>query len=233
MKNHTACFVLAFVIFSAFVNVTPAQSQDWEIISTSDFYEIYMEGPVELILAQGPSCKVQLQYDGPSRDKVNIYSAKGRLNILHDGSTRWRKETIKVRVTVSDLELLHIQGAVSIKTDGALFVDNLKIAFDGVGTTNLNLDARKIISEINGVGSFYLAGKTDYHKVNFSGVGKYDAIELESKFTSVDSDGIGTVKVHAGEKFIGNASGIGTVEYAGNPQDVRVDATGIGKVRRH
>lgn len=232
MKNHTVHFVLTFALLCLFACSAPLQAQEWEVIPTGQFYEVYMEGPVELILAQGSSCKVQLQYDGPSRDKVNIYSAKGRLNILHDGNTRWRKETIKVRVTVSDLELLHIQGAVSIKTDGALFVDNLKIAFDGVGTTNLNLDARKIISEINGVGSFYLAGKTEYHKVTFSGVGKYDAIELESKFTSVASDGIGTVRVHAGEKFIANASGIGSVEYAGNPQDVSVDASGIGKVKR-
>jgi len=109
----------------------------------------------------------------------------------------------------------------------------MKLEFDGAGDVELDLKASKVISEISGVGEFTIEGETDYHKVSFDGIGSYDASGLRSKFTLVDSNGIGSVKVYASASFKGKASGIGSVEYYGNPAEVDVDASGLGSVTRH
>ena len=122
---------------------------------------------------------------------------------------------------------------MDLQCDNRIRTSNLKLEFEGAGNVELEVEADKIISEIAGVGNFKIEGQTEYHKVEFDGIGSYEAKNLRSKYTIVESNGIGSVKVYASNKFKGEANGIGSVDYYGDPDDVSIDATGLGSVNRH
>ncbi|MGF1636886.1 MAG: head GIN domain-containing protein [Cyclobacteriaceae bacterium] len=230
---HRICVYLSFSLMFVVLLSAISVAGDWREINVSSFNEIYLEGPFHIVLEQGNSSGLQVDTYDENFDKLDIAVTGNRLSIRLDGNYKRKSDAINLRIVVNELEHLAIVGAVKLETHGVLMVRNLKVTFDGAGKVNLNLDANKLITEIAGVGSFDIQGNTDYHKVTFSGIGSYDAMNLISNYTYVVSDGIGSVKVHAAEKFKGYATGIGSVDYYGNPQDVVVEASGIGKVRRH
>jgi len=144
-----------------------------------------------------------------------------------------KPKVIYLEIHINNLRRLEIEGAVDMESRGTLKADNLKIIFEGAGHLDMDIDASKIISIIEGVGEFNLHGRTEYHKVEFSGVGSYDASDLLSKYTQVESYGIGSVKVHASYEIRGEVSGVGSVDYYGDPDISDIEAYGVGNVRRH
>jgi hypothetical protein len=197
------------------------------------FTEIYLKGPYEVVLVQGNTCSLRIEAPQDAFDDIAVEVKGNKLWVEWLGSKIKSSKNIDLRIGVEQLGKLEILGAVDLKNEGVLHVENLKLEFEGAGNLELDLEAQKIISGIAGVGNFTLQGTTEYHKVEFSGVGKYDAHELLSQYTYVESTGVGTVKVHAARKFIGEASGVGSVDYYGDPEEVTIDATGIGSIDRH
>ena len=197
------------------------------------FTSIYLHGPFEIKLSQANDCSVRIETSDRIFDRLTVNSEDGELEIEYDRSELKKPDNIKVYIQFKDLEKLRIKGAVELDCENELNLRNLKVEFDGAGDVNLNLHASKFIAEINGVGNFELSGTADYHKITFSGVGSYDAKRLESRYTMVNSDGIGNVTVFASEQLKGSVSGIGSVDYYGDPRETDLHASGIGSVNRH
>ena len=198
-----------------------------------DFSRIYLRGPYEVHLRQSNNCSLRILARENYMDKLEVSSSGGELEIELDGKNFKKTRAIEVYINFRELEKLEIEGAVDLVCENQINTNNLKIEFQGAGNVELNVDADKIISEIAGVGNFEIEGNTDYHKVEFDGIGSYDAKDLRSKYTIVESNGIGSVSVYASNKFKGEATGIGSIDYYGDPDDVSVDATGLGSVNRH
>jgi hypothetical protein len=198
-----------------------------------DFHHIYLKGPYEVHLRQSDKCALTIIAKEDYFDRLDVDSDGEELRIELDGKNFSKKRAIEVYIQFKDLEKLEIQGAVDLVSENQIKTANLKLEFEGAGNVELDVSANKIISEISGVGNFEIEGVTDYHKVEFDGVGNYEAQDLKSKYTIVESNGIGSVKVYASNKFKGEATGIGSIEYYGDPDDVNIDATGLGSVNRH
>lgn len=198
-----------------------------------NFSRIYLKGPYEVHLRQTNKCGLTILAKEEYFDRLEVSSRGGELSIELEGKNFRKTRSIEVYINFRDLERLEIEGAVDLQCENRIRTSNLKLDFEGAGNVELNVDADKIIAEIAGVGNFEIEGETEYHKVEFSGIGNYEAQELRSKYTIVESNGIGSVKVYASNKFKGEANGIGSVEYYGDPDDVSIDATGLGSVNRH
>jgi len=198
-----------------------------------DFTSIYLRGPYEVHLRQTSQCGLTILAKESYFERLEVSSNGGELSIELDGKNFKTTKSIEVYINFKDLEKLEIEGAVDLVCENRITSDNLKLEFEGAGNVELNIKVSKLIAEIAGVGNFEIEGETDYHKVEFSGIGNYEAQDLLSKYTIVESNGIGSVKVYASNKFKGEANGIGSVEYFGDPDDVSVEATGLGSVSRH
>jgi hypothetical protein len=199
----------------------------------NDFSRIYLKGPYEVRLRQANKCGVTIFAREEYLDRIEVYSSDGELSIDMDGKNYRKTKSIEVYISFENLEKLEIEGAVDLQCENQIKTSNLKLEFEGAGNVELDVDADKIIAEIAGVGNFVIEGETEYHKVEFDGIGSYEARNLRSKYTIVESNGIGSVRVYASNKFKGEASGIGSVDYYGDPDDVSIDATGLGSVNRH
>jgi hypothetical protein len=201
--------------------------------NVDDFTKIYLRGAYEVHLRQTSKCGLTIIAKEEYIEKLDVSSSGGELQIELDGKNYKKTRSIEVYINFKTLEKLDIEGAVDLVCENQIKTDNLKLEFDGAGNVELNINTNKMIAEISGVGNFEIEGQTDYHKVEFSGIGSYEAQDLHSKYTIVESNGIGSVKVYASNKFKGEANGIGSVDYYGDPDDVSIDATGLGSVNRH
>lgn len=229
-KFITQTFTFLFVILAS---LAFADDKTEKTFTVSDFSKIYLRGPYEVHLRQTSKCGLTIVAKDEYLEKLEVSSSGGELQIELDGKNYKKTRSIEVYINFKTLEKIDIEGAVDLVCENQIKTDNLKLEFDGAGNVELNINSNKMIAEISGVGNFEIEGQTDYHKVNFSGIGSYEAQDLHSKYTIVESNGIGSVKVYASNKFKGEANGIGSVDYYGDPDDVSIDATGLGSVNRH
>ena len=221
--------MLTAILSSCAMAVDPVQSE----ITVKPFTEVLVEGPFRIRLVQDDACRLRIEGQERSVEALEIDSREGKLSVrFREKSFRVKDYKIDLVIYFRNLEELEIRGPVELRCERPIRAGNIKFVFEGAGDVVLDLEAAKIISEINGVGSFRLKGQTDYHKVSFSGVGSYDASMLTSKYTLVESNGVGSVKVHAADKFIGRANGVGSVDYYGEPESTEISASGLGKINR-
>ena len=220
---------LAYIVYS-FTGVDNKDEQITKDYGVSYFNQIELRGPFNVELVQSDEQNLEIRASEKVHDDLEVNVKNNRLIIDLDDKIFSKSKSIKVYITVTELEKIIITGAVNLEAENVIKTEDLKIEFEGAGQVNIDLEADRFIAEIEGVGSFWLQGRADYHKVDFAGVGNYNAKNLISKNTIVESGGVGNVEVYASEKFIGNASGIGSVKYYGNPSEVSVNSSGIGKI---
>lgn len=232
MKTHIFTKLLALFILISITTVF-ADNKIEKTYNIDDFSRIYLKGPYEVHLRQTDKCELTVMAKEDYFDRLEVASSGGELSIEFEGKHFKNTKSIELYINFRDLEKLEIEGAVDLQCENQIKTSNFKLEFEGAGNVELNIDTDKIIAEISGVGNFQIEGETDYQKVDFSGIGSYEAQDLRSKYTIVESNGIGSVKVFASTKFKGEANGIGSIDYYGDPDDVSIDATGLGSVNRH
>ncbi len=232
MKIPNLKILFTLLIASTFVVNVRADDKVSKKYDVAPFTKIYLSGPYTVILNQGSTCNVEIKADSKYFERLEVVSENGQLEIEFDEEVFKTKKNIEIYITFRELEEMEIGGAVNLRSEDIIHAENLKFVFDGAGKVELELEAEKVISEINGVGNFNLYGTTQYHKVTFDGVGSYQASDLLSKFTKVESNGVGGVSVYASKKLIADANGVGSVKYYGDPDETDIHANGIGSVSR-
>ncbi len=234
--NHNPGPIIFFLTLLALVNISisaAGKEKISRIYHLSPFSKIYLKGPFEVVIMPDSVCSMKVSAPENAFDLIDISSSGGLLSVEIEDKFFKKPKVIHLEIHIPTLRRLEIEGAVDLETAGTLHTDNLKISFEGAGHMDMDVKASKIISIIEGVGEFNVHGQTEYHKVEFSGVGSYDASELLSKYTLVESYGIGSVKVYASHEIRGEVSGVGSVDYYGDPDISDIEASGVGSVRRH
>lgn len=107
----------------------------------------------------------------------------------------------------------------SLQVDGAARIQGKNIATD-----NLSV-------KLNGAGAITLSGKATELDVVIDGVGAYDGAELATQRAKVTHNGTGGAVVRVSDKLEASVSGLGGIEYIGNPQ-VTKSVGGLGTVRQ-
>ncbi len=232
MKTYIFTKLLAVFILISITTVFAGDKIE-KTYNIDDFSRIYLKGPYEVHLRQSDKCELTVIAKEDYLDRLEVTSGGGELSIELEGNNYKKNRAIELYIDFKDLEKLEIEGAVDLQCENQIKTSNFKLEFEGAGNVELNIKSDKIIAQISGVGNFEIEGETDYHKVEFSGIGNYEAQDLRSKYTIVESNGIGSVKVFASTKFKGEANGIGSIDYYGDPEDVSIDASGLGSVNRH
>lgn len=158
--------------------------------------------------------------------------------------------TESLTITTDDNLLQHITtevrgGKLVIQfTPGVKFVKFQDLTFK-IGAKNLhavqvdgvaNVEGKNIATEnlsvtLNGAGNLTLSGRATEQNVVLDGVGVYNATELASQRARVSRSGTGGAVVRVSDKLDVVISGLGGIEYIGNPQ-VTKQVSGLGAVRQ-
>ncbi len=118
--------------------------------------------------------------------------------------------TLKLALTVKDLESLTLNGATTTAVKG--------------------LDAERLQVAINGASTVKMAGQANRQDIVLSGAATYNAENLDSQSASVTNNGAGAAVVRVSQQLNAEINGLGSIEYIGNPQ-VSKAVHGIGSIR--
>ncbi len=237
----------AGVISAVMISSSIAQvSQERDV---TPFRAIENRSSVDLYISQGSSPRVVVETDESALEKVETWVDDGVLIIDMDRCPMNIK-TLKVHITVTDLERLHINGSGDCKTETGLKVPQLEVRINGSGDMRLKLNADALDLRINGSGDAQVEGTALKTSIGINGSGDLvlhggDMKECTVKMTgSGDADLSGTVdiltikQVSSGDIDAGDLkSAVCTIEKSGSGDtnvwvdgDLSVTASGSGDV---
>jgi hypothetical protein len=184
---------------------------DQEYRDIKNFSEIELAGAytVDIRVGEEPSLKINAE------DNILQYirtTVRGDRLIIDTKRNISPRKEIKIKITTRQLDYLESSGASSI------YVDNIR--------------SDRFYVELSGAGSIDLSGDADRLKVDMSGAGSLDAKNLRTRETKVNISGASSADVYATEYLDASVSGVGSIEYYGNPEKVRTDVSGIGSINR-
>ena len=177
-----------------------------------DFEEVELRGVGDLSIEQTGSESLTVEAEEDVIPKVTTKVVNDRLIIGSEFNTMHTTVPITYRLTVKDLSALEVLGSANVEAK-SIKTDSLEVTISGAG--NVRMD-----------------GKSDEQEINISGSGIYQAKDLQSKEVKINVAGAGSAIVNVSEELDAEISGVGSVEYIGDPT-VKQDVNGAGQVGKH
>ena len=111
--------------------------------------------------------------------------------------------------------------------------DLAKFVFAGAGEATLsNIKNNQLEIVASGAGEVKASGETKEADITLSGAGQVDARNLLAEKTKATSTGVGEMDVYASDQLDASTSGVGVINYYGNPKTVNKHAGGIGAINQ-
>jgi Putative auto-transporter adhesin, head GIN domain len=199
--------------------------------TVDDFNEIEIAGDFNVTLTPSNSNEVTLEVDENLVRFIEISVRGGRLIIDTERRLESRKG-INVEIPVKELRKLTCSGAADLSSNKPLVLRKLDMNVSGAGKFDLKLDVKSVSLDLSGATLVYLEGAADDLEVNMSGAGSLAAGGFEVRDCSVDISGVGSALVNVSGTLKAQVSGLGKVEYLGNPESVQGDVSGVGNVNK-
>lgn len=122
-----------------------------------------------------------------------------------------RKEIV-IEITVNELQSLECSGANNINVE--------------------RINAQDFDVELSGAGNIDLKGETEILHAEISGAGHIDSRELKAKDVYISVCGAANASVYASNFLDASVSGVGSIDYYGNPRNTKTNVSGIGSIIR-
>lgn len=211
MKNQ-AIYLLAFLSITLFLGSCAERIEGvgeaiMKEIPMVSFDQFTVDGNMNVVLKQGAEQKVIVIAQPEVFPVLNTNINNGHWNIQYTQSVSTTEKTI-IEITLPTVSNINIKSNGDIKAEDALSLSELNIHIGGNGNVELFGTVEKQHIEINGIGS----------------VKNFDLISNE---TTIVSNGMGDVEVHATNSLDATLEGMGDVFYKGNPQ-IELNKDGMG-----
>jgi hypothetical protein len=181
-----------------------------ETRNVSGFTQITLASMGDVALSQTGTESLTIEAEDNLLPHLTSTLAGGRLTLGTDGPLRPTKP-IHYTIGVKDLSEIDVSGA------------------GNVAGTQLHTSA--IVVRVSGAGDVTLSGQADRQDVALSGAGNYEASKLATKTAKVVVSGAGNAAVQVSDALDATVSGVGNVDYTGDPKVTkRID--GVGAVRK-
>lgn len=192
--------------------ITGSGTPATETRSVSGFHEVDFSGVGELDIQQTGTESLRIQADANVLPLLTSSVANGRLTLgSQSGVTFQTESSIRYILTVQTLDTLVVSGA---------------------GTTQgSDLDTPNLQVTMSGVGSVTLQGHADALTLGVSGTGSFDGSALASRTAKVTVGGTGNAVIQVSDTLDATVSGVGSIEYIGDPK-VTSHVSGVGTIRK-
>lgn len=225
MKTYASKFIISGFLLVAILtacgvnlgsgNLTPVSGSGNVVTETrnvSGFDGVTITGAGNVLIDQSGTESLTLTTDDNLLQYIKTEVRGGKLVIeFTRGVVFGKVQELTFKVGAKNLN--------SLQVDGATNVEGKNIA-----TENLSV-------KLNGAGAITLSGKATAQDVALDGVGAYNGAELASQRAKVAQNGAGSAVVRVSDKLDAIISGLGSIEYIGNPQ-VTKNVSGVGTVQQ-
>ncbi|KAF0153346.1 MAG: hypothetical protein FD143_423 [Ignavibacteria bacterium] len=164
---------------------------------------------INVFVGKAASIKINAEENLLKYIKTNVYD--GTLFIKSQKSLNPRKE-LEIFITTPSLTALEVSGANNV---------------DVVG-----INEKEFIVKLSGAGNIDLKGTAERLRAEISGAGNIDAKELKARDVMISVSGAASADVYAKEILDASVSGVGSIDYYGNPEKTRTNVSGVGSITR-
>ncbi len=175
------------------------------------FKAIDTQGAYEIIVTCQKPASFEIEADDNILPLIKTDVHDGVLSVSSDERYNSGKAVV-LRITRPELTELTSRGAGDI-TIADVNNDNLKI-------------------ESLGAASVKAAGKVKAAEISSTGAGDIDAVKLQAVTAKVKVTGAANVNVFASDQLDVSVTGVGSVNYSGNPKTVNKSVGGLGSVNK-
>ena len=195
------------------------------------FSSIEVSGAFDIILKQGATEEVTVETDGNIlpviRTEVvgNILKIETKKQVHHT-------TVLKVYVTIKDLKMIDVSGAVDIQTDGRITVPELSIDGSGASDAKMDIAVQKLKLDCSGASKLKFSGTAVEVTMDLSGASDIFGYDLVAENYDIDISGAGNAQINVSKKLRAEISGAGSVKYKGSPTEVNQEVSGAGSIRK-
>lgn len=214
------------------VSTTQAQERK-ETYKVTDFTKVYSNVPLRMYVEQGDKEALDIEADQDLLDELDVYVENEVLFIVSTRNKYIRDEKLTIDLMVRDLSHIEIVGGAKIKFRTALKTDEFRLDISGAADIDMELDCNKFMADLSGAANMHIWGKTKYAAWDISGASNIDAVGFITEATYLDFSGAGKAEVYAAKILKAEISGIGLVEYDGNPTQITKNVSGLGRIKKY
>ncbi len=176
-----------------------------------EYSQIEISGAFAVKVFVGEEAALQISGDKNLLQYV-VTQVKGDRLIISTKRNINPKNELRIITSTQNLEALFLSGANKVKVEG--------------------IDAEKFIAEISGACNVELDGIVEQLKINLSGASKINSEDLIAEDVKIDCSGASNALIHASNTLLANVSGVGKIDFKGDPQKVKSSVSGIGSINR-
>ncbi len=213
LPSHTATTALAIslLVLSA-CSGGPAGTPVTEQRGVDAFHSIDLRGAGDASVTVGQAASVTLVADARTLKSTSTSVHNGMLIIENRPGWAWlgRSSRLEMRITLPALNSLAMNGAGNIEISG-VHGPALSIALQGAG----NLVA---------------SGETAALNARLNGAGNLDLARLVAGDATLAVNGAGNLTAHVTGSLQAEVNGVGSISYAGKPQQVESSINGVGRI---
>ena len=181
--------------------------------NVSGFDGVELRGVGNLFIRQTGRESLTVEAEKDVLPEITTRVVDGRLIIgARSNSAIHTTRPINFYLTVKDLDSLAVLGTANAEATG-IDTDGLTVTIDGASNVRME-------------------GQADEQAVEISGTSNYLAENLQSIDVKIAMAGAGSAVVNVKEKLDAEISGVGSVEYVGNPR-IQQTVSGAGHVSEH
>jgi hypothetical protein len=213
-----------------------SENKSIDSMSIAGVKQLNANGTCDIVLIPSDEERVVFYYN--KEEVENLSAVKdGVLNIgfNHEGGHLFsfkRTGSILVKIYSKSIDDIEQDGVGSFTTEGVLVQENIKLSNEGVGSMELEVQAKRIDIANGGVGSIDIIGTADDASLRNEGTGSIEAKKLMLKNAKVSNQGIGSISVQASETLDMTNQGVGSIDYRGAAKIINLKSEGIGSISK-
>lgn len=220
------------ILFSAASCVNSESDSDTsKTFDIADFSSLNTEIVGEVIYEQSDSVYLTASGSSTLIEALKVSDKKGELSIKLNNKRKFSvsKKELVIRVGSPYLKSINFQSVGILHLKDYFKSDQLSITNKGVGQIiidDCHVGTFNLSSQ--SVGNIKIKGTSNEAFIQSQGVGNIDCSEFKTMKTKAVSKGTGNLSVYAEKSVDISLTGIGNVNYYGNPSEVKTDITGLG-----
>ncbi|OGU61573.1 MAG: hypothetical protein A2V66_07620 [Ignavibacteria bacterium RBG_13_36_8] len=182
-----------------------------EVRDVEDFSEVEIGGEFVVEIVIGESRNLEITAEDNLLKYIETRVSGDKLIIDTKKNLAPRKQ-MKIKISNPNLEGIESSGANDIYASG-INENQFRVDLSGAGTVEVKGEAERVYLSVSGAGSL-------------------DCRNLLSKHTKVELSGAASADVYASESLDAEVSGVGSIDFYGDPEDVRSNVSGVGSISR-
>lgn len=200
-------------------------------VDLESFDAIEASGAFKITLTEGSKPHITIATDQNLQEYIVAEVKNQTLTLEMRGKKTYSPTQLEVQITTPSLKKLKLSGATSLSADYTIQTPSLEIQISGAAQLSLGLETHELNTRISGAGKIDLSGLADHHQLHISGAAAVNSVSLKTLKTKVRLSGAGSAHVYASQHLDATVSGIGTIQYKGNPIHIQTNTSGIGSIK--